>query len=240
MPQDIEIPGGEGKKLPGWVLLAGGAIVVLILIMKKGGGETTGEQDTSGLLASEMNQRLQEMQEALQQALEDAQGQAPGDQITPPAEPVTRPGADIPIWRNEPPGRFPPVDQPPPIPPMEEPTTRPGGGIPIYRNRPPGGGLPPSTGEPLPETAPAPPPRPGGGLPPRLRSAPIGTRTGHISRVRFIEEAGQPLTGHARAQAREKRSPALKSTTKKIIKQAPSSSQKMSKKGPTVKKDRKR
>lgn len=281
MPEEVTIPGGAGKKLPGWVLWAAGGVIVLILLIKKGGGETTGEADTTGLLASELNQRLQEMEENLAQALANAQEQAPTDQTAPPGRPN--------IFRRTPPffPNMPEADGLHPSPVPEE--------LPFPPEGEPG---------PLPTPARHPrriPPRPGGQQPPvfsapspvgiatfeapldysqitgtpisgttaeRRRPAPLGTRTGHESRITFITEASAaPLSGHARAQAREetstilnaptniterttapanrkkdreKNSQALKSMPKTITKQAPSSTQKMTRKGPTEKKGRKR
>lgn len=264
MPEEVQLPGG--KKIPGWVILAGGAVVVLILLMKKGGGGTEEDQGVQGdLLSSEMNQRFQEMQEALQQALDDAAQNPPTDQTVPPIQPVEvdyRPGGDIPIWRT------PPTTEPPAgITPRPEPS--PGGMTPPPIEPAPIEPAPIPAGSPI-DPRPEQPPRPGGGLPPRLTTAPIGTRTAHQSRIQFIEEAGddaaalhresrarheetspalkmtniteryQAVTG-SRKQEREKKSPALKTRTKTaIIKQAPSTSQKISKKGPTVRTGRKR
>jgi hypothetical protein len=250
MPEEINLPGG--KKLPGWVLLAGGAVVVLILLMKKGGGEE--EEGVQGdLLASELNQRFQEMQEALQEALDNAAENAPLDPVSSPSRPINP--------------RIPPIttDTPEddglrPLPfPRDEPAPSPG--IP----RPgPGPGIPPT--EPIP-TRPGRTPAPEGtteGLPPRSTTAILGTRTAHESRIRFIEEAGDDAAGihreerarheqaspilnmtniTARSQAvtgsrkaeREKKSPLLKikAKPKTIKKQAPPTSQKVNKKGRT-------
>lgn len=138
MADEITIPGTE-TKIPQWALLAVVAVVVVWLILRNKGD---GQVDTSGVLAEEYNQRLQDLYNQTQAALqEQQQGTTVETPLRPPGSPT---GAPPPAqwYGGNPPGAYvPPGSTPPPITtppnPPEQPAPRPGG------TRPPLGNIQP-------------------------------------------------------------------------------------------------
>ncbi len=104
---EIQIPGTKAKLPTKWLLIGGAVLVAFFLLPKGGGGD---EED--GMLASELDQRLQEQWDAILSALEQSkqQGETGLPEVPPEAPiepaPVSQPssrGSYTP-WRGGMPG----------------------------------------------------------------------------------------------------------------------------------------
>lgn len=94
MPEEseVQVPGTKSKIPVKWLAI-GAVVIVIYILMTKGQGQD--QTDQSGLLASELDQRLKEQWEALQNALGQAQQPSSGVPITPPTTGLTPPPTPI-------------------------------------------------------------------------------------------------------------------------------------------------